>query len=266
MRIICFILFLLPVFCLGQTSDHIESIISIGQKKTIHSAILDEDREVWIYVPSAAKADSTTRYPVVYLLDGSDFFHMLTGIVAELGGIGRMPKVIVVGITSKDRGSDFTPSNSKLSRDGMIDSDFKNSGRGDKFISFIQKELMPYVNTNYNTQPYNLIAGHSLGGLSVLHALVNHPSLFNAYVAIDPSVWWDKHLIVKQAREAFTQKDYTGKTLYYATSNTMAKGMDTVRVIQDTAYVNGNVRNHFQFRDVLRESKKLQWAWKFIAA
>ncbi|WP_034256393.1 alpha/beta hydrolase-fold protein [Adhaeribacter aquaticus] len=260
MRLLLFILLLFPAFCFGQSSNQTNNEISIGKRFTIHSSILDEDREVWIYVPKSAGVE---RYPVVYLLDGKDFFHSMTGMVAELSSIGRMPKMIVVGIMNKDRGADLTPTRSMFSRDGMVDSDFENSGRGEKFISFLHKELMPYVESNYNTHPYRMYVGHSLGGLAVLHALVNYPALFNSYVVMDPSVWWDNHLIIKQAQEAFTKQDYANKSLYYAASNTMKNGMDTVRVIKDTVYANGNVRNSFQFREILRKSKNLHWAWKF---
>jgi uncharacterized protein len=216
-----------------------------------------------VYVPESAKADSKTRYPVMYLLDGKDFFHSMTGMAGYLSALGKMPEMIVVGIMNNDRGSDLTPTQSKFSRDGMVDPDFKNSGRGKKFTSFIEKELMPHIDARYNTAPYRMFVGHSLGGLTVLNALINHPTLFTSYVAIDPSVWWDNHLIMKQAQNVLTQKDYAGKSLYYAASNTMEKGMDTVRVVKDTAYANGNVRNNFQFRETLRKSNNLQWAWKF---
>ncbi|KAA3437105.1 alpha/beta hydrolase-fold protein [Rufibacter hautae] len=261
MRSLILALLLLPSLCLGQSARPSNNQVSIGTIETIHSTILEEDREVWVYVPKGA--GGKTRYPVMYLLDGRDFFHSMSGIVAELGSVGRMPKMIVVGIINNDRGGDFTPTRSMFSRDGMVDPDFRNSGRGEKFLSFVQGELMPYIESRYNTEPYRMLVGHSLGALAVLHALVNHPSLFNSYVAIDPSVWWDNHLIAKQAQKTLTQKDYAGKSLFYAVSNTMERGMDTIRVIKDTAYANGNVRNHFHFREVLRKSKNLAWAWKY---
>ncbi|HYK76080.1 MAG TPA: alpha/beta hydrolase-fold protein [Daejeonella sp.] len=263
MKIIFYILLLFPAFCLGQAPGQLNDQISIGTKKTIYSNILNEDREIWVYMPEAGRADSKTQYPVMYLLDGKDFFHFTTGIVSELSALGKMPKMIVVGIVNKDRGSDFTPTHSLLARDGTVDADFKNSGRGEKFTSFLQKELIPFINSHYSTAPFRMFVGHSLGGLAVLNSLINHPSLFNAYVAIDPSLWWDNHLIMKQAQNVLTQKDYADKSLYFASSNTMEKGMDTVRVIIDTAYGNGNVRNNFQFREILKKSKNLQWAWKF---
>lgn len=265
MRTIFYILFFLPLFCFGQASKHIDDKISIGTRKTLHSRILNEDREIWIYTPKSMNTDSKTQYPVMYLLDGKDFFHFTTGIVGELSNLGKMPAMIVVGIISKDRGSDFTPTHSLLSRDGTPDADFKRSGRAEKFISFLHKELIPYIDSRLNTLPYRMFVGHSLGGLAVLHSFLNYPSLFNSYIAIDPSLWWDSCLIIKQAQNVLSQHDYTGKSLYFASSNTMEKGMDTVRVLSDTAYSNGNVRNNFHFREILQKSKNLWWAWKFYA-
>lgn len=89
-----------------------------------------------------------------------------------------MPEMIVVGIMSKDRGCDLTPTHSILGRDGTVDPDFENSGGGEKFTSFIQKELMPYMESHYNTQPYRMFVGHSLGGLCVLNSLVDHPGRY----------------------------------------------------------------------------------------
>jgi uncharacterized protein len=263
MRLLFYAFLLLPVFCFGQVASKTDNRISFGTTEIIHSSILDEDREIWVYVPKSILAGSKTRYPVMYLLDGSDFFHSMTGITSYLSAVGKMPEMIVVGIISKDRGGDFTPTRSMFGRNGAVDADFRNSGRGEKFTAFIEKELIPLINARFNTAPYRMFVGHSLGGLAVLHALVNHPTLFTSYVAIDPSVWWDNLLITKQAQKVFTQNEYSNKSLYYAVSNTMEKGMDTVRVIKDTVYANGNVRNHFQFREILRKSKTLQWAWKF---
>ena len=67
----------------------------------------------------------------------------------------------------------------------------KSSGGADKFLQFIETELMPEVEKRYRTQPFRVLAGHSLGGLFAVHALSTRPGLFNAYVAVSPSLWWD---------------------------------------------------------------------------
>jgi pimeloyl-ACP methyl ester carboxylesterase len=62
----------------------------------------------------------------------------------------------------------------------------------------MQQELMPYINNNYPAAPYNILFGHSLGGLMAIHAMVNHPGLFNAYIALSPSLQWDNQLLLKK--------------------------------------------------------------------
>jgi uncharacterized protein len=263
MKLFFYALFLLPAFCFGQVTSTTDNKISIGITGIVHSSILDEDREVWVYVPKSAGVGSKTRYPVMYLLDGDDFFYSMTSMVDYLSALGKMPEMIVVGIQNTDRVRDLTPTHYTLWANGADANELKTSGGGPKFMAFLEKELMPYIETRYNTQPYRMFVGHSLGGLTVLNSLVNQPSLFTSYVALDPSLWWDEQLIMKQADKVLTQKDYAGKSLFLAAANTMEKGMDTVRVIKDTAYVNGSVRNNFQFRETLRKSRNLQWAWKY---
>jgi enterochelin esterase-like enzyme len=71
--IIAFLLFS-SIGMQAQTGQTQSKQIVIGTKDIIHSKILNEQREIWVYVPSSA-SDTTfskQRYPVVYLLDGDD--------------------------------------------------------------------------------------------------------------------------------------------------------------------------------------------------
>jgi len=261
-------LLLLLIFVCTQTFAQNNGNIVIGKTDTIHSAILNEKREILIYVPKARNNDAkvVASYPVIYLLDGYAAFHSVTGVVQYLSSVGKMPEMIVVAISNTDRVRDLTPTHSAQWSDGTVDSAaLKTSGGGEKFTLFIEKELMPYIESTYRTDPYRMFVGHSLGGLTVLNTLINHPSLFNSYVAIDPSVWWDKQSLLKKANTVLTQKSFSGKKLFYASANTMEKGMDTLRVIKDTAIKNVHVRNNFKFREVLLKNKKnnLVWNWKY---
>ena len=95
------------------------------------------------------------------------------------------PDIIVVGIPNTDRSIDLTPTH-------VVDApDDSTSGGGENFISFIEKELMPFIDNKYPTEPYKILAGHSSGGLEVMQAFAHHTNLFNSYIAIDPSIWWD---------------------------------------------------------------------------
>jgi predicted alpha/beta superfamily hydrolase len=266
MRNILYILLFLPVFSFGQAFNQNDNKISIGTIETIQSTLLNEKREILVYVPTSGGVDSKTRYPVLYILDGASFFHSVTGMVHYLSAIGKMPEMIVVSIVNTDRVRDLTPTHSTSWSNGEQDAThFKKSGGGEKFISFIERELIPYIDSHYKTEPYRMFIGHSLGGLMVVNTLINNPKLFNSYVAIDPSIWWDNKTIMKQAAIVLKQKEYTGKKLFFASANTMNKGMDSIRVVKDTANGNLHVRDNLQFREILKKNKnnKLDWKWKY---
>jgi len=268
MKYFIYIFLFLPAISIGQTSSTKDNRITIGTINGLHSSILNEERELLIYIPEsgAGNNNNNTRYPVLYLLDGNSFFHSVSGMVQYLSAIGKMPEMIVVGIGNTDRVRDLTPTHAVSWSNGEEDTaHFKNSGGGEKFISFIQNELIPYIDDHYQTEPYRIFAGHSLGGLTVLSTLIANPALFNAYIAIDPSIWWDNQLMIKRAAIVFKQKEYAGKKLFFASANTMNKGMDTTRVLNDTAHGNLHVRDNLQFRKILRENKnnKLDWEWKY---
>lgn len=259
MKIIFHLLLLLPLCSFGQLSGQSDNKISIGTVETIQSAILDEKREILVYVPTSGGVGSKTRYPVMYLLDGYSFFHSATGMMQYLSAIGKMPEMIVVAIVNTDRVRDLTPTHSISWSDGEENANFlKNSGGGEKFISFIEKELIPYIDSTYKTEPYRMFVGHSLGGLTVVNALVNHPTLFNSYVAIDPSLWWDKQFLIKQAEKVLGKSDYSGKTLFFAAANTKEKGMNVA--VKDVA-----ASDKLLFHEILKKSKNptLSWDWKF---
>lgn len=259
-------LILIGLFQIGYAQN--KNQITIGTVDTIHSNILQENRKILIYTPAGVSNDphGSARYPVVYLLDGESFFHSFTGIVDYLSNTGKMPEMIVIGITNIDRMRDLTPSHSVYWSDGEKDEKaLHTSGGGEKFISFIQNEVIPHIEANYPTAPYRMFVGHSLGGLTVLNALINHPALFNAYVTIDPTVWWDNRALMNQAKSVLAKADYTGKILFYASANTMDKNMDTIRVMKDTANVNVHVRDNLQFRSLLQKNKAahLAYQWKY---
>jgi predicted alpha/beta superfamily hydrolase len=233
MKVIYWILLLLPEFGLSQALPEKDTRISVGRKAVIHSAILNEDRELWVYVPASYVKGSSNNYPVIYLLDGPSFFHSVTGMVQYLSSIGKIPEMIVVGISNTNRVRDLTPTHSIQWSDGEQDTAvLGSSGGGEKFIAFIEQELIPYVDAAYATTPYRMLVGHSLGGLTVLNALVSHASLFTSYVALDPSIWWDKQHLIKSASTQQLRNDYSKKSLYYATANKMNQAVDTLSFIQ----------------------------------
>jgi len=173
----------------------------LGLIDEIQSKALAEKRTLNIYLPDGYNQNDTTKYPVIYLLDGSadeDFIHIV-GLVQfnSFEWVNQVPKSIVVGIATVDRKRDFTFPTS-------IESDKKRyptTGHSDKFISFIEKELQPYIQAKYKTNANRTLIGQSLGGLLATEILTKKPALFNKYIIISPSLWWDNGSLLNQDSE-----------------------------------------------------------------
>src|SRR5688572_17348396 len=192
----------------GQVLD--SSRITGAEIKTIHSKILGEKRTIVIQTPS--RMNAFDKYPVLYLLDGEAQATLVNGQVQYLSESYKIiPNMIVVAIENTDRVRDLTPSHFNLGPDGKPDTNAramgKNSGGGEKFLQFIKQELMTYIESNYPTTPYKILSGHSLGGLMAVYCLVNHPDYFNAYIAISPSLQWDREIMLKQAAERLSKQN-----------------------------------------------------------
>jgi predicted alpha/beta superfamily hydrolase len=218
-------LFLLPVLARAQAAPG--NAITIGKVDSIWSPTLKEQRKIWIYTP-ASYNDSTylpRKYPVLYLLDGDAHFHSVTGLLQILGsGINAtfvVPEMIVVAIPNTDRTRDLTPTHVEKDLTGKPTPFMKTSGGMANFFKFIQTELFPKIESSYRTAPYRVFVGHSLGGITTINALYTIPDAFNAYVAIDPSLWWDDRVLLKKAKDYFMKPGLSKKALYVAQANTI---------------------------------------------
>jgi len=129
--------------------------------------------------------------------------------------------MIVVAIPNTDRTRDLTPTHSD-SMDGVEYDWLRSSGGGNNFLSFIQSELIPHIDAAYRTMPYRIFVGHSFGGIAVINALYTMPQTFNAYISIDPSLWWDNKVLLNKAREYFLHADLKSKSLFIAQANTLS--------------------------------------------
>lgn len=170
---------------------------TIGVTETIRSERLKEDRLLNIALPQGYHPDSSARYPVIYLLDGSadeDFIH-ITGLAqfAAFEWIAWVPPSIVVGIANVDRKRDLT----YPTTDAKDKADFPTTGGSAVFMDFIGEELIPFIETNYRTAPDRMLIGQSLGGLFAAEVLLKQPALFQRYLIVSPSVWWDDGSLLK---------------------------------------------------------------------
>jgi predicted alpha/beta superfamily hydrolase len=186
----------------------------LGVIDEIQSKELAEKRILNIYLPEGYNPKDSTKYPVIYLLDGSadeDFIHVV-GLVQfyNFEWVNQLPKSIVVGIASVDRKRDFTfPT---VSED--LKKRFPTTGHSDKFIAFIEKELQPYMDSHYKTSNDKTLIGQSLGGLLATEVLLKKPAIFNKYIIISPSLWWDNGSLLDQS-SAILEENYRQPTNIY---------------------------------------------------
>lgn len=239
--IFCSILFTFQFMVLAQTGNI--KPLTIGEIRTIKSKILNEDRILNIYLPQ--NFDKTKSYPIIYLLDGSmneDFIHV-TGLVQFFNLMYSMPETIVVGIANVDRKRDFTFHTDLKD----LQKDYPTTGYSDKFISFLEKELKPYIESQFKTTDKYLF-GQSLGGLLATEILLKKPEMFNNYFIISPSLWWDDESLLKQANQLLTKIPDSKKFIYVS----VGKGEHPVMV-----------KDAEDLYDILKKSNKKNWTVEY---
>jgi predicted alpha/beta superfamily hydrolase len=196
----------------GQASP-----LTVGETFTIQSKTLGEMRRINVYAPPIYADSPHKRLPVLYMPDGGigeDFLHV-AGLVQVSVGNGTMRPFVLVGIENTQRRRDLTgPTQSAEDRKIA-----PQVGGSAAFRTFIRSELMPVINTRYRTTPETAIMGESLAGLFIVETFFVEPDLFDAYIAFDPSLWWNGEELVNRAEERFRAGLNGQRTLYLANSD-----------------------------------------------
>lgn len=184
---------------------------------TLKSTVLGEDRIVLVRTPAGYETNKL-RYPVLYMTDGDAHMGHTGSTIEFLTRNGRIPELIVVGVTNTDRTRDLTPVKStQKSPAGELQ--FPTAGGADNFLKFFESELIPEIEKQYRVQPYRILAGHSLGGLFAIHAMITKPGLFNSYVAVSPSLQWENNEELKRAEDFLKSQKEFKATLFVSIGN-----------------------------------------------
>ena len=201
----CLLPFLFAFASAAQTNT---PLVQFGEKYTIHSKLLNEDRQYWVYLPPSYKS-TRKKYPVLYLTDGEWNFEWACEVAQFMGDALEAPEMIVVGIPNPDRERDLTPTHNASE---------PSSGGGPMFENFLSEELTPTIDAKFRTVPYRILFGHSIGGVLAVDSFLRQTNGFQAYIAIDPSLWWDNRILVQQAKE-FSPRTNSHDALFIAEAN-----------------------------------------------
>lgn len=192
------------------------SPLVIGETFTIQSKALGETRRINVYRPQPWGLDPKTPLPVLYMPDGGigeDFLHV-AGLVQVLTGNGSMRPFLLVGIENTERRRDMTGP----SRDPEDQKIAPRIGGSAAYRDFLRDELMPQIRQRYATTDERALIGESLAGLFVIETLLQEPALFNSYIALDPSLWWNHGALLSGAGKQVPSVARSGARLFLASS------------------------------------------------
>lgn len=187
--LLTFFMFVSSITVIAADAAGPEVQIPGTETRTVYSEIVGQEYRLQISLPPGYR-DSDQRFPVVYLLDSQWDFPLIHAILGEQNYDGMVPGVVLVGVTwggekpDPDvlRLRDFTPTDESGNGDG---------GGAAKFLSFFERELIPFVDRHYQTSENRTLMGSSLGGLFTLYTLFNRPDLFSNYIPTSPATPWD---------------------------------------------------------------------------
>jgi predicted alpha/beta superfamily hydrolase len=224
----------------------------IGDSLEMASRGLKESRRINVYLPDVYQTERSRSFPVVYMLDGGlaeDFLH-IAGLMQVSMANGSMRPFILVGIENTVRRHDLTgPSENALDK-----KEVPNLGGSALFRQFIADELIPEIEQRYRTTKERALVGESLAGLFTLECLFHAPDLFQTYIAIDPSLWWNDEALTTQFAEKLRKQPRLAKNLYFASAgqagmaNVASKFSDMLKASQvqglDWTYENYPKESH----------------------
>lgn len=172
----------------------------------ISSKILSRERTAFVSVP-ASHAVTRRTYPIVVVLDGEYNFTHARTVAGTLASLGHFPEAIVVAVPNasssyEDRVHDMTPPGLSVSGSS------RNEG-GDRFLDFIEKELLTSVRERYGGGNPVIFVGHSSGAVIATYAAATRPASFPVVIAIDAPIHLDDHWLATQLTRAARSQSAT---------------------------------------------------------
>ena len=188
----------------------------LGETRTLRSEVLGEQRVINVYLPPGY-AEGTTRYPVLYMTDGGmaeDFPHIVGAVDVSIKN-ARIRPVIVVGVENTERRRDLVG----VTVDPEEQKAAPHAGGADRYRAFFRTELRPMIERTYRTTKEAAFVGESLGGLFAVETFLVEPTLFDSYIAADPSLQWNEQHLARAANAHLAAWQAGPRQLYLASSD-----------------------------------------------
>jgi predicted alpha/beta superfamily hydrolase len=217
-------------------------------EEKLHSSILDEDRRVLVRLPRRYLLDASARYPVLFKLDGGDGLKRYDDSIDVLSYADLIPDIIVVAIPNArgQRNRDMTPSSLHQEFDPMGKIGSGEMGRGDRFLDFLEKELIPHVEQRYRTDSPRILAGHSRSALLVVQSLLSEPDLFQARFVFSAPLLRDERRLIDDTATFLAKNPGHGSFIYFNWGENENEGM---------------AQSHIAMKQLLRERAPQTLRW-----
>ena len=231
----------------------------LGTLDSVYSQTYKENRSLLVYLPKEVRdrKDSSSHYPVLYVLDGGSHFLAVSGMIKELSefaGDMMIPKMIIVCIPPYNRNKELTPY--PISKSKMLPEEIaKETGGAEEFTSFISEDVFQYIASKYPVSNNRTLVGHSFGGIFALNILSKHKEMFDNYIVIDPSTWYDDRKFSKEVLNNLKTNNYNGKSMFIGIANTTDIA-DTSEVIKQKTLFSEHERSIIAFCNGVKNINK----------
>ena len=191
--------------------------IVIGSAHKIESTVYGETKLVAVRLPRGYGENLEKRYPVVFSVDGGpeQDFELLSGIAAEAEMSTSFDPFILIGVRTDNRYAQLTPPLERIEPKALTDvfGDRMQPNGAPEFREYLARDVIPWATSRYRTDRKILTAA-SLGGLFVVDTLLERPDMFDEYIALTPSVWWDDGRIAEEAARKLAAQAPSDRRIY----------------------------------------------------
>ncbi len=198
----------------------------------LFSKKVNDTFSLFINIPEDYTKNKNKIYPTVFLLDANVYFDIICSSIKKINQNNKFVEPIIIGIGYKD----FITNDSLRNRDytfpvALQTDSFPISGRAEKFLSFIENELIPFINKKFRTDTTNrTLMGHSLGGYFSLFALQKHQieniTIFKTYVSASPALDYHNHFLYSQFKKIPLNLSQKNKRTLLLTKGSLEDGED----------------------------------------
>jgi predicted alpha/beta superfamily hydrolase len=191
--------------------------IIVGSAHRVISSVYGSEQVLTVRLPRGYADDPRRRYPVLFSIDGGpdQDFELLAGIAAEAEHSSSFEPFILIGVKTEDRYKQLTPKMTRLSLDRLKENFGSRivPGGADKFRDYLARDVIPWATRRYRTER-KILGAASLGGLFVLDSFLERPELFDDYISLTPSLWWDDGRVVEEAARSLARHQPSDRRLY----------------------------------------------------